>query len=49
MNLTYRTAYYLSKTLIPRLDLDVDIGAKNWELESTFLNYVVWLHTELPN
>jgi hypothetical protein len=27
--------------------LDVDIGAQNWELVSTFLNSVVWLHVEL--
>jgi hypothetical protein len=33
------------KSLIPRLDLD--IGAQNWELESTFLNFVVWFHVEL--
>jgi hypothetical protein len=31
--------------LIPRLD--VDIGARNWELESAFLNSLVWLHMEL--
>jgi hypothetical protein len=31
--------------LIPRLD--VDIGARNWKLESAFLNSVVWLYMEL--
>jgi hypothetical protein len=36
---------YLGITLIACLD--VDIGAQNWELKSTFLNSVVWLHTEL--
>ena len=33
------------KNLTPRLD--VDIGAYNCELESPFLNFVVWLHMEL--
>jgi hypothetical protein len=32
-------------SLVPRLD--VDIEARNWELESTFLKYVVRLHMEL--
>jgi hypothetical protein len=27
--------------------LDVDIEAQNWELESIFLNFVVWLYMEL--
>jgi hypothetical protein len=32
----------IANFLIPRLD--IDLGARNWKLESTFLNSVVFLH-----